>query len=107
MAIETTDGLVGAIREAGLLEAPQLEALAGDFQRRFPCPRDLGRHLMRLDWLTPYQVNQLLQGRGDGLLVGPYVLLERLGSGGMGEVFKARHRRLLRVVALKVIRKER
>ncbi len=35
--------------------------------------------------------------------VGSYVLIERLGAGGLGEVWKARDRRLNRVVALKFI----
>jgi serine/threonine-protein kinase len=40
------------------------------------------------------------------LLVGSYVLLERLGEGGMGQVFKARNWKIGRIVALKIIRKE-
>ena len=34
---------------------------------------------------------------------GEYVIIDRCGSGGMGHVFRARHRRMDRVVALKVM----
>jgi serine/threonine-protein kinase len=107
MAIDSSSALVAAIRAACLLDTGQLEQVETAFQGRFSAPVDLARHLMRSDWLTPYQVNQLLQGNGAMLLLGPYVLLERLGAGGMGEVFKARHRRLQRIDALKIIRKQR
>src|SRR5262249_34473966 len=40
------------------------------------------------------------------LVLGPYVLLERLGQGGAGQVFKARHQKMNRLAAVKVIRKE-
>ncbi|MCL4809750.1 MAG: serine/threonine protein kinase, partial [Thermoanaerobaculia bacterium] len=39
----------------------------------------------------------------EGSRVGPYLVLGRLGAGGMGEVFRARDERLDREVALKVV----
>lgn len=38
--------------------------------------------------------------------LGPYVLLEKLGQGGMGTVFKARHRKLDRIEAVKILLKQ-
>jgi hypothetical protein len=38
-----------------------------------------------------------------GLVVGNYVVLERIGQGGMGQVYKAQHRKMKRLVALKIL----
>ncbi len=99
-------GLASAIRQGRLLEPAQADEL-GRLQASFPEPRALAAELIRRGWLTPYQINQLMQGRGRDLFLGSYVLLERIGEGGMGAVFKARNWKLGRIVALKLIRKER
>jgi len=105
MAIDSLPSLVAALRQYRLLEPAQLKALP-QLEARFPDPRGLAKELLQHGGLTPYQVNQLFQGRGHELLLGSYVLLERLGEGGMGAVFKARHWKLGKVVALKLIRKD-
>ncbi len=107
MPLDTVAGFAEALRLARLLDPEQLTAVSADLHNRFPDPRALAGELLRRGWLTPFQANYLLQGRGRELLLGSYVLLERLGEGGMGQVFKARNWKLGKVVALKVIRKER
>jgi serine/threonine-protein kinase len=89
-----------------LLDDAQALELTGVLAPQHPEPRELARAVVRRGWLTVFQINQLLQNHGSDLLVGPYILKERLGEGGMGQVFKARHRSLDRLVALKVIRQE-
>lgn len=56
--------------------------------------------------LTAFQVSRILDGKLDELILGNYIVLSKLGSGGMGSVFKARHKRMKRVVALKMLNKE-
>jgi serine/threonine protein kinase/Leucine-rich repeat (LRR) protein len=106
MASVSSSSLVDTLRRHRLLEPAQLQELPA-LQARFLDPKALAGELIRRGWLTAYQANQLLQGKGQELVLGSYILLERLGEGGMGQVFKARHRNLGRTVAVKLIRKER
>src|SRR5205085_3509157 len=95
------------LKEGGLLPEAQLEQLAGLPEARSPDPRVLGKVVLKRGYLTRFQLNQVAGGKGKELRVGPYLLLDRLGEGGMGQVFKARHEHMGRTVALKLIRKER
>ena len=63
----------------------------------------LSRELVQQQRLTKYQAEQILLGKGQYLSLGNYVILDKLGQGGMGMVLKAEHRRMKRLVALKVM----
>jgi hypothetical protein len=63
----------------------------------------LGRELVRAAKLTRFQALNLCQGKGNNLVMGEYLVLDKIGAGGMGQVFKAQHRRMQRIVALKVL----
>jgi hypothetical protein len=91
--------LLGLIRTHGLLDPQQLEELSHT--------PDLAGELARRGLLTPYQLEELPKGPGAQLTLGPYLLLAKLGQGGMGQVFKARHKKLDRLVAIKIILKDR
>jgi serine/threonine protein kinase len=101
------DAVIGFVREIGqyrLLEPSQQEELARNMQARFDDPRSLFRELIERNWLTPYQANHILTGRGSALVLGPYLLLDRITETAMGELLRARHQHMRRMVALQVVR---
>jgi cyclic di-GMP phosphodiesterase len=65
--------------------------------------RLLGEALAQAGHLTQYQLTCALNGTAQGLILGPYRVLDRLGEGGMGVVLLGEHSLLRRRVAIKVL----
>lgn len=62
----------------------------------------LAEILIEQEVLTEYQADQLLAGRTIFIL-GPYLIKDWIGQGGMGQVFKGEHHLLRRECAVKVL----
>lgn len=94
-----------ALAETGLLSADELASFTAQFapDRRPQDGEALARELVRAEKISKYQAKAIWQGKAKGLVLGEYLVLDQIGAGGMGAVFKAQHRRMKRVVAIKVL----
>lgn len=91
--------------ESGLMTGDALRAFL-EASPADQAPTDgeqLARALVKARKLTAYQAQLVYQGKGRSLVMGNYVVLDKLGQGGMGMVLKAEHQRMQRIVALKVL----
>lgn len=99
------DEVVRSLCDSGLMTAEEVEAFIKGLpsERQPRDARQLIEEMVRRKRLTKFQAQAVYQKRIKGLVLGNYVVLDKLGEGGMGQVFKAQHRRMERVVALKIL----
>uniref|UniRef100_UPI0037049F00 serine/threonine-protein kinase n=1 Tax=Rubripirellula lacrimiformis TaxID=1930273 RepID=UPI0037049F00 len=69
-------------------------------------PEAVAEALVNSGVITRYQANQLREGRTK-LTLGPYLITDFIGQGGMGRVFKAVHQVMGRECAVKVLPREK
>lgn len=100
------DTFLGFLRASGVLTEKQIDRAIHAAPAFARSSRDFADYLFRADLLTRFQVERLLSGRTDGFHIGAYLVLDYLGKSATGRVYKARHRTMNRLVAIKVLATE-
>src|SRR6476659_9185069 len=102
----SVDDLLKLIRKSGMIEEPRLDAYVERLRLSGPVPvdvRKLAGSMVKDSLLTYFQAEQFMLGKWRGFTIGKYKLLERIGFGGMGQVFLCEHMYMRRRVAIKVL----
>ncbi len=99
------DPVVYHLRRSNLLERSRLDQVLSDYVGgQIPLePAVMADYLIRREILTPYQVKRVLQGKSENLVLGPYIIVEDIGFGSMGTVYKARSKNDSKSYALKLM----
>ncbi|MCH2400384.1 MAG: serine/threonine protein kinase [Pirellulales bacterium] len=94
---------VKSVSDSGILSGQEMDAVRSRMASQSLEVQDFARELVNQGKLTIFQARNIVAGGANRLVLGSYVILDKLGAGGMGTVYKAQHRRMKRVVALKVL----
>src|SRR5436190_23300531 len=93
------------LRRSGLIDRGQLDQIVGEFLKRNPRAEApaLAEYLVDQNTLTAFQAERILNGKTQGLVLGPYVLMDAIGAGSMGQVYQASSKNDNQHYAVKVL----
>ena len=103
----TTSDFLDIVRKSRLVDESDLTRFRNENPDLPEDPIKLAAALRASNLLTGFQSDQLLRGKYRGFVLGKYKLLDRIGLGGMGQVFLAEHGMMKKRVALKVLPPDR
>jgi serine/threonine protein kinase len=93
------------LRRSNLIDRGQLDQVIGEFMQTNPRaePPALAEFLVKKSILSQFQAERLLQGKTQGFVLGPFTLMDALGAGSMGTVYKAQSKNDNQRYAVKVL----
>jgi serine/threonine-protein kinase len=93
------------LRRSNLIDRGQLDQVVGEFMQGNPRaePPALAVYLVEKGILSQFQADRLLQGKTQGFVLGPFTLMDALGAGSMGTVYKAQSKNDQQWYAVKVL----
>src|SRR2546423_1970544 len=93
------------LRRSNLIDRGQLDQVVGEFMQGNPRaePPALAEYLVQKAILSQFQADRLLQGKTQGFVLGPFTLMDALGAGSMGTVYKATSKNDTKTYAVKVL----
>ena len=94
------------IIRSGLVPAEKLTSFFAPSSTQPASVEELTQSITQNGMLTSFQLERIARGDGASLKLDHYVIKERIGAGGMGEVFLAEHQQMERHVAIKILSAE-
>ena len=93
------------LRRSNLLDRGHLDQIVSGFLEKNPRaePPQLAQFLIEQGILTQFQSDRLLQGKTQGFVLGPYIVMDALGAGSMGTVYRAQSKNDGQWYAVKVL----
>jgi len=102
----SVEELLGLIRKSGIIDEQHLNNYLSRPKFAVGLPGEVQDFLdimIRDGMLTNFQAEQYLLGKSRGFVIGKFKLLERVGVGGMGQVFLCEHSETKKRLAIKVL----
>ena len=97
---DSANKVLHEITQAGLLSSDQVTK----YDRELDTSVDaLLKRLIDEGHITSYQADKFRLGLASDIAFGDYLVMDKLGQGGMGTVLLAKHRRMDRKVAIKIL----
>lgn len=97
---ESAQKVLHELTAAGLLSSDR----ATDFGEEISTGAEaLLARLVKEGHITQFQAQKFLDGQSSDIYFGDYIVLDKLGQGGMGTVLLAKHKRMDRQVAIKIL----